>query len=342
MATEFTFLMCSERSGSNLITRMFDAHPRCCGPTPTHLVRLLAENRGRYGDLADDAEWRRLLTDTADILATKTGVWATAWTPAELAALPCERNLGALLRHVFRAEARANGKRRLFIKENHLYRYLPFLQNAFADLKIVAMVRDPRDMALSWKNSPILRGDVVRAARIWRDDQDQLVRVLGYLGQGDGIHVLSYEDLVSEPETQLARACQFMELGFDPAMVQHHRQIDTSEASVLTDDWKNIARPVMRNNFAKWRSGLSATEVAYVEKTCAESMAVFGYDLESDDPRTLEELEHVLLPGERHEKPGWADVPAAEKAVRAERVAVVRRIMATPWVPRLAGEAVHA
>ncbi|MFN2369646.1 MAG: hypothetical protein ABR506_00675 [Candidatus Krumholzibacteriia bacterium] len=31
MPLDFTFLMCPERSGSNLITRMFDAHPDCRG-----------------------------------------------------------------------------------------------------------------------------------------------------------------------------------------------------------------------------------------------------------------------------------------------------------------------
>lgn len=34
MPLGFTFLMCSERSGSNLIARMFDAHPDCCGQPP--------------------------------------------------------------------------------------------------------------------------------------------------------------------------------------------------------------------------------------------------------------------------------------------------------------------
>ncbi|MCP4573523.1 MAG: sulfotransferase [bacterium] len=325
MAGEFTFLMCSERSGSNLVTRMLDAHRQCCGPAPTHLVRVLAENLHRYGDLSHDSAWRAFLTDAADLLATMTGAWSTAWTAGDLAALTPGRDPGELLRRVFRAEAKVHGKPHLFIKENHLYRYLDFVEQAFADARIVAMVRDPRDMALSWKRSPILRGDVVRAARIWREDQSRLLEVRDRVGP-NVFHLLTYEGLVSDPETRLAEVCAFLGLDYDPAMAAPHRRLDATEAASLTDDWKNLARPVMRDNFAKWRQGLSRTEAAYVERICSSPMTELGYELECEDRRPLEELEGELLPLERHEKPGWADVPAAEQEIRAARVAVVRRI----------------
>ena len=116
-APEFTFLMCSERSGSNLISRMFDAHPEVCAPTPAHLVRVLGENRHRYGDPSADAEWRRLLDDTADLLATTVGPWRTTWTVEALDLAADGRDLPGLLRGVLRAEARAAGKTHLFLKE---------------------------------------------------------------------------------------------------------------------------------------------------------------------------------------------------------------------------------
>ncbi len=336
------FLMCSERSGSNLITRMFDAHPDCCGPSPSHLVRILAENRFRYGDLNDDRNWLMLLQDARDILATKLGSWREEWTTDRLDAACRERSLAVLVRTVLTAEARAAGKEHLFIKENHLYRYLPFVRRAFADLKILAMVRDPRDMALSWKRSPILRGDVVRAARIWYEDQMNLLRTMGDNGPGSGIYLLRYEDLIQDPAAWLTAACRFAGLDFDPAMTEFHRRGASARDADRTDDWKNLGRPVLNRNHRKWVTGLTGAEAAYVEAVCAEPMTALGYAPELDDPRPVRELEAVLLPLERHDKPGWADVPAAEKKLRNARAEVLRRITGRPAAASDTREPAHA
>ena len=65
---QFDFLMCSERSGSNLITKILDAHSRVCGPFPTHLLRIMALNLYRYGDLSVDSHWEIFLEDVQDLL----------------------------------------------------------------------------------------------------------------------------------------------------------------------------------------------------------------------------------------------------------------------------------
>lgn len=343
MPLDFTFLMCSERSGSNLITRMFDAHPDCCGPSPTHLVRTLAGNRGRYGDLHDDRAWGELCRDAADLLATKVGAWQREWTAAQLAAAAPRRSLAALVRTVFAAEAKAAGKGHLFIKENHLYRYLPFVQRAFPGARIVAMVRDPRDMALSWKRSPILRGGVVRAARVWRDDQEALLRIMGCLGPGRGVHLLRYEDLVAAPEPTLAAVCAYLGLEYSPRMLEFHRGRPAALQAAASSVWRNLDQPLLGDNFGQWRRGLAAGEAAWVEAVCGGVMPLFGYRPEAAlaGPE-LAALEAELTAAEPWDKPGWAEVPAAEQAQRRRQREVMDRIAARPYVPFFAGEPVHA
>ena len=83
----FVFLQCSERSGSNFITRLFDAHPEVCGPSPAHVLRLFCDHAHRYGDLAGASAWATLAGDVATTLDVKIGTWATQWTAEQLAAL---------------------------------------------------------------------------------------------------------------------------------------------------------------------------------------------------------------------------------------------------------------
>lgn len=319
-------LMCSERSGSNLISRMMGAHPEICSPAPSHLIRILAENRCRYGDLHRDVEWERLLQDAVDLLRTQLGSWRRTWTLPDLLQTVPQRSLVALVRHLFFAEAEASGCSRLFIKENHIYRYLPFLQRAFTGMQIIYLVRDPRDMALSWKNSSVLRGDVVRATRIWQEDQCRGLQVMGYLESGVDLHQLSYEDLVSEPTAQLEQVCDVLHVRPDPAMLEFHRDGDAISASTRTGDWENLEKPLMKANFGKYRTGLAPNEIALVETVCGDVMDVFGYVREIDEPPTLAALEAELLPRERREKPGWAQVSAAEKELRRARAEVMTRI----------------
>ncbi len=338
MLTSAAVLMGTERSGTNLLARMLDAHPLVASPPPAHLVRRLAEHRPRYGNLGDDRNWRELLRDTADLLATALAPWRSTWTAERLAAEVRPRGLVPLLRHVHAREVQARGKRRLFLKENHVHRFLPLLQRTFPGLKVVWLVRDPRDMALSWKNSPVRRGDVLRAAGVWHDDQRGALAVLGCLEPGRDVHLLTYEDLLANPEGELARLCRFLELPFDQAMLTFHRRREAAAQARATDLWRNLVQPVQADNTRKYRAGLDRDEIAYVESVCGPEMRALGYAPEIADPPPVAELRARLRPRERWEKPGWATVPAAERERLRARAAVVARMAARPldldWLRR--------
>lgn len=315
------FLICSERSGSNLITRMVDNHPQFCGPSPTHLIRLLVQHRLAYEN------WDDLCGDAAELLATKIGEWRTLPTARDLLEVT-PRTLPSLLHHVFESEARACGKERLFIKENHAALLLPFVLAAWPDAHFVYLVRDPRDMALSWKRSAVHRGDVVRAARVWQQDQADGIAAIAQFKDAGRLHCLRFEDLVVVPELELLRLCRFLNVRFCPSMLEFHRAPDTIANARRTRAWENLARPVMASKARKWREGLDNTEIALIEALCAREMAFFGYRPESTDPRLLAELEAELLPFERHDKPEYRDLPAAERSLRARHEMLVRRIAA--------------
>jgi len=329
-AMPFTFLMCSERSGSNFLTRLVDAHPELCGPPPVHLIRTLCDGGLGYADLCDGRVWRALIEDVAALLATQVGAWRTEWSRERLLVEVEERSLGALVRHVYQAEARAHGKRRLFVKENHVWRYLPFILSAFPGATVVYMVRDPRDMALSWKRCRELRGDVLRASRVWSRDQAAGLEVLGQLRLCGRIAFVRYEDLVDRTAEQARRLCEQLGVRYDPEMLLYYTRDDTRAVAAATASWENVARAPMRGNHGKFREHLSTDEVRWVEHVCGEEMEIFGYPLDHpslEEPGAVRErLESV----ERHDKPGWAQVPESEKRVRAARLEVITRMRTRP------------
>lgn len=323
---EFAFLMCSERSGSNLVTRMMDRHPVYCGPSPIHAFRILGDALPAYGNLDDAAAWARLTDDCAALIQAQIGVWRTQWSDARLLAEVSERSLAAVLRHVYATEAAAHGKTRVLVKEIGVHRFLPYLLAAFPGSRYVHVVRDPRDMALSWKRSPTHRGGVVRAAAVWREEQAAALRILAWLGEVGLIHSIRYEELLRRPEETLRGLCRFLHVGFDAAMLDFHRDDLTRGNAGRTDNWRNLSSPLLRDNAGKFRDGLSEDETRYVETACRAEMPAFGYAPETEPATDPAALEARLAGSEPVHKPLYDALPDDERHRRAQWRTVVARI----------------
>ncbi len=328
---EMTFLMCSERSGGNLLTKIMNAHSQYCGPSPIHLIRILLDHRNRYGNLQNDDNWQALCRDARDLFLNKTGIWLTDW-PAQIDGA---RTLANLILQVYKNEALKAGKSKVFIKENHLYRYLPFILANFAPTKIIYLVRDPRDMALSWKNSAVLRGGVMRAAKIWKTDQVESLKVFQWLNESNHIYLLKYEDLLAQPEDELQKMCSFLNIPFETDMLRFQDDRLTRQNADRTELWQNLQKPLLKANFNKYKQQLSFDEIAYVENLCKDEMEKLGYMPYLNVSEDLRLLEEKIRPFEKWEKEAYQALPESEKHLRRSWVEVVNRIKNRPVQPVL-------
>ena len=237
------FLMCSERSGSNLIARIFGSHPDFFAPSPAHLFRVFSELKPQD----------RLRDDLLRMFDAKLGIW-------ELDSWPQSRRMSVLegcdtptemIAALLNAEGAARGKARLFLKENSAHSFLPFMESVAENPRHVLMVRDPRDMAASWVEASTLRGGVVRAARRWLSD---ISGALAAETKGRRLVKLTYEALVSQPEDTLRRVCAELDVPFSPAMLEHvSNSQGVQKDAGRTALWNNLSRGIMRDNFNKFR-----------------------------------------------------------------------------------------
>ena len=154
----FFFLMCSERSGSNFITKVMNGHEDVCGPSTKHVFNPVARNFFRYGDLANESNWDELLTDICNLLTVPFSQWQMDFSKEYMKNLAPRGDLPSLLKNLFIEEAKANGKTHVFVKENQVYEFFTFLIQYFPEAKFLYQVRDPRDMALSWKKNSDHKG----------------------------------------------------------------------------------------------------------------------------------------------------------------------------------------
>ncbi|MBN2907014.1 MAG: sulfotransferase [Rhodobacteraceae bacterium] len=281
------FLICSERSGSNLASVIMGAHGGIYAHPPYHMGRdvLMKLHDALAGGPTGEA-WA-LLRDNA---VARVGQYRDAqeaqrladWFAAQGRIDPC-----AIARFIWQQMPPEASGRRPFVKENNIHRLLPFLVSCFPDAQFLFQVRDPRDFLASAKARSNGRfgnkfGSLREALRVWRDDQEGGLAALSLLGP-EKVTLLRYEDLLADPQAQLRRVCAFLGLDFDPAMLSFHETEAASRLAGTHDARQNVGRPLITDNAAKYRKNLSKSEIRTVETHLGDLMDRFGY--ESDYPR---------------------------------------------------------
>lgn len=319
----FDFLICSERSGSNLITKIVDGHPAACGPFPSHMMRTFCPHYYLYGEMENEDNWANLTGDVADYLGSIFAQWESSVTAEELRAGCPRRTLADIVRYVYEKEARTRGKERVFVKENHAFGFIAFTLSNFPHSRFVWLVRDPRDMALCQRDS-ILAGGVQRATLAWKEDQARSLEVYGYLKDTGRLLALKFEDLVAHAEETVKRLCEFIQLPYDPAMLEFHRDPNVSKNAATISAWADLGGPILTDNFNNYKTGLSEPEIRFVEAYCREEMIALGYEFEYDGKGDVEEL-RAALPDEsqfnvpRSDKESQRYTPFQEAHARLRR-----------------------
>jgi len=328
----FDFLISTERSGSNLLTRIMDAHSSICGPPPAHLIRILNNNRLNYGNLNVDENWNALLDDTADLLKNQLGEWKISVTQNWLHETISVRSLPAVIKSIFTAEAHAHGKSRLFVKENQAYHLAAFYLAHFKDCRFVHLVRDPRDMALSWKLSVNHPGGVVRAARVWQTDQNLTMILESCIKDTNRFYRIRYEDLLGNSKNTLKELCEFLNIDIEENMLFFNENGHTRHNANRIKDWENLGKPLLKNNYNKYSKCLSREEIICIETVCGVNMRKLGYQPDYPTHILTKEQENELNRIENDPMHPSSELSEKETEIRKGRLAVIHRIASrTPF-----------
>jgi hypothetical protein len=176
-------------------------------------------------------------------------------------------------------EAQAEGKSLSFVKDNGNIRWPLHLHAMFDDARFVYLVRDPRDYVLSWLRSPTHVGGVNAAARVWREEQQSGLTALAGMIPDSRILLVKYEDLVSDPATELGRICSHLEIEPEASMLEDLGSKSHRAEAKRIKNWENVASGVKRTNFGKFHDGLSTRQVKNIERQLGCEMQILGYRL---------------------------------------------------------------
>ena len=218
------FIIGCPRSGTSLVSRVLDSHHRLGVPYESHIFNIFYPWFEDYGDLADPASRSRLIDD---ILATDVlGDWQPRPTREQVHAALREASFGGIFDAVLRAWIRATGKQRWGEKTPQHVFYWEAISRFFPEAQVIHIVRDGRDVALSWISARFGPKTVYGAAREWSRYLAAVER-LKQTTAPERICEIRYEDLVTAPQAIAMRLCEFLDEDFDPNMLHFYKNDQT-------------------------------------------------------------------------------------------------------------------
>lgn len=255
------------RSGTTLLKAMLDAHSQLAIPSESYFIPQLWDRHGahpRREAFVDDL--RRL---------ERIREWGV--DPEEVRARLSERpSFAEAVQAIYAIYAESRGKPRFGEKTPLYMQHLDVLARAFPGARYVHIVRDGRDAALSLLamarrprfnlSRPRGIGDFACA---WRRE----VRAAQRFGRDHPYLELRYEELVAEPEARLREVCAFLNLEYEPEMLEYHRRQDPA----LSADHPRLAQPPVRD-VRSWRREFPPEDSELFEAIAGDLLTELGYE----------------------------------------------------------------
>ncbi|MGH8508230.1 MAG: sulfotransferase family protein [Gammaproteobacteria bacterium] len=260
------FVVGAPRSGTTLLLEMLNRHPDVWLCEEAYFLHFVWRRRQRLGDLRD-ARARRRLVDA--YLATKRIRQQNVDLGPLAAALMEEgSSYEAFFESLMRFCARAHGRTRFGEKTPEHARRSDVLCDLFPDCALIHVVRDPRDVVASLLRMPWGDRSVVANTRHWQKCQRGALRVR----RRANYFRVAFEDLLTDPEAELERLCEFVGVPFAPAMLA------AGDESKANRWWLGRARTAIDQSRAmRWKLELSPSQAVLVEWLARDAMKELGY-----------------------------------------------------------------
>jgi hypothetical protein len=294
---KLVFLIGAPRSGSTLLTRMLGAHSKIHAPAEPHVLTPLAHlgfydsvEKAPYDPVIARAGIREVVADMpngeADYLQS-----LRAYTDA-----------------IYDKLLAPSGRELLLDKTPAYALVLDFAARLYPNAKFVVLTRHPLavwssfvtsffdgDHEVAHNHNPLMERYVPAIARFLRERPVDL-------------HHLRYEEMVSDPEAHMEKLCAYLEVPFEPGMVNYGDQAGSSKSATRgLGDPMTVAkesRPTTAS-LAKWARDMTGRpdKVAQCEEILS---ALLDEDLETWGVTRKEvqaQLSDIDLQGQPQKRP---------------------------------------
>lgn len=153
--------------------------------------------------------------------------------------------------------------------------FIDFIYPEFISSKYIFLIRDARDVALSYKKLKNHKAANTRYA-IWKWKDS--IKKLRYLQKRTDVLIVKYEELVSDSQKEIKRILDYLGVSQDDRLIDYK----TSASNMGVGDkshHQNLNKPISSDSIGRWREILDSDDINLLNKECSVHLIEFGYSI---------------------------------------------------------------
>jgi O-antigen/teichoic acid export membrane protein len=160
--------------------------------------------------------------------------------------------------------------------------WLPEIRDLFPRARVLFMVRDPRDVLVSyddrWNRGRRDTEYLVSTAALLKF---YLVHLLYHPAfPPEQVRWVKYESLTAEPSAELEQICGFLGVDFEPSMLAFYEKHQNVEEEMAEGrHHRLLSKPATTEHIGRYQQVFSPSQIALVERLLGKEMQALGYPL---------------------------------------------------------------
>ena len=266
------FIVGCARSGTTILRTMLNQHSQVAIP----LESLFIIDYLRADPDTPGTTFQRLILKEYELRE-----WGIPFTPEDFEGCVTAKDY---INRAHEHYARHFGKSIWGQKTPRFVRYGHLLKHHYPEAKFIHVIRDPRAVVSSLIRSNVHHSNSYFASRRWlRDVHAGLALQKNY--PGDVLNI-QYEALINTPEEALRQISDFLDIGFEPALLAYHKKGTAEYGEYYAQIHARLNEAPDPSRIEAWRTHLIPRQIALTESICGAAMHSLGYVLDYGEGST--------------------------------------------------------
>ncbi len=272
------FILGTERSGTNLLRLILNSHPDIAIPHPPHIMKNFFQLEPLYADLSKDNNFKKLIADVVKMVQLHPYPWGIKIDREKIFQDAKDRSLISIYFAVYEQYLQSAHKKRWGCKSTFMLAHVALIRRYYPLAKLIYMVRDGRDVAVSARKTIFNHYSVYFTAKLWAKEQQIGIYWLNKLNKNE-IYLIRYEDILGNPAETIKSLCVFLNEPYQENMLNFFNTKEAQKSGSLSAAWKNTSSPILKDNFNKFKIELKEKEIDLFEAIAGKELDYFAYAL---------------------------------------------------------------